>query len=562
MIAACCSLSLWAAAGSLTTPSQLIAQSAATTGAEAPVDVYIPVDNWVYGALDRLRGLGYMDTGFFGLRPWTRRSIAKMVADAGSAEGIVDDPQASEILAALTKEFPAPNAHASPGIRYESVYLRTQGIVGTPLRDSYHLGQSFFGDYGRPYQEGFNLLQGASASAQAGRFSLYFRGEYQHAPSATGYSSALATSLALSDNVPLTLDPVQATVPEGPIAATNVFRIVEANLSYRLLNHQISFGKSDHWLGPDRTASMIYSNNAENEYAFQIDRVEPFQVPFLSRLTGPFRYLFMVGSLKGHTYPNDPWMHTEKISFKPTENVEIGFSRSVIWGGQGHVPINVHSFLRSFFSFQNVPVAEKNSREDPGARFSEFDFTWRLPWLHHWATLYCDSLVHDDVSPVDAPRHAGVRPGVYLAMLPWVPRLDLRVEGANMDPPTVRSMSGSYLYAEGVQRQGYTNKGFLMGDVAGREGKDGEVWLDYHLTPRETIDLNYRHAKVAKDFVASGVTQNSFNVGIQKRIYEETDLSARFQQEWWKAPVYLPGKQSDTSITVQITWTPHEHLAP
>ena len=39
----------------------------------------------------------------------------------------------------------------------------------------------------------------------------------------------------------------------------------------------------------------------ENIYSFRINRVEPLYVPLLSRLTGPFRYDFLVGSLRGHT---------------------------------------------------------------------------------------------------------------------------------------------------------------------------------------------------------------------------------------------------------------------
>src|ERR1017187_8666189 len=39
-----------------------------------PLDTYVPVDSWVYPALDRLHGLGYLDTAFLGIRPWTRRS--------------------------------------------------------------------------------------------------------------------------------------------------------------------------------------------------------------------------------------------------------------------------------------------------------------------------------------------------------------------------------------------------------------------------------------------------------------------------------------------------------
>src|SRR5580698_3071801 len=33
---------------------------------------YIPLDSWMYTSLTRLYSLGYLDTAFLGLRPWTR----------------------------------------------------------------------------------------------------------------------------------------------------------------------------------------------------------------------------------------------------------------------------------------------------------------------------------------------------------------------------------------------------------------------------------------------------------------------------------------------------------
>jgi hypothetical protein len=252
----------------------------------------------------------------------------------------------------------------------------------------------------------------------------------------------------------------------------------------------------------------------------------------------------------------------EKISFKPTANVEIGFDRATIWGGKGHVPITIHSFLKSFFSFQNVSPAEKNSRDDPGARFGTFDFSWRLPFLSHWMTLYSDSLVHDDVSPIDAPRHAGVRPGLYLSRIPDIPRLDLRFEGVDTDPDTGRSTGGGYLYAENVQVQGYTNKGFIMGDAVGREGKGGQAWLTYHLSPREMVQASFRHSKVADDFVPFGTTQNSFDVHVVKRLRDYLEFSAELQREWWKAPVYRTGLQGDTVATFQLTLFPGGRVVP
>jgi hypothetical protein len=534
--------------------------------------VYVPVDSWMYPALDRLHALGYVDTAFLGMRPWTRLSIAHMLER--SAERIESDSgneEAQEIYSALMREVQPdldradvdrasspPRVHAHVHAELESVYSVFRGITGTPLRDSFHLGQSIVDDYGRPYEGGFNNYSGFSAHAEAGRLSLYFRGEIQHAPSAAGYSPALAAYLADTvDLVPLAQDPIQDTIPEGPIASADDARVMEANLSYHLLGHEVSIGKSDHWLGPDQGASMLWSNNAEDIYDFEIDRVEPLRVPLLSKLIGPVRYDFFVGSLKGHTYPNDPWVHMEKISFKPTRNLEFGFDRLTIWGGKGHEPITLHTFLHSFFSFQNVTPAVKYSPEDPGARFGTFDFSYRLPFLRRWVTLYTDSLVHDDVSPISAPRRSGVHPGLYLARFPGLERLDLRVEGASTDTPSASIQSGQFLYWEDVQRQGPTNNGFLVGDWVGRQGKGGQAWLTYHLSAQEEVQIEYRNAKAAPAFIPGGTTQNDFALEVRKRVREDLELHARVQYEDWKAPIYRTGAQSDTSAAFAITWFPH-----
>jgi len=249
----------------------------------------------------------------------------------------------------------------------------------------------------------------------------------------------------------------------------------------------------------------------------------------------------------------------EKISFKPTRDLEFGFDRMTIWGGAGHAPITVYTFLHSFFSFQNVG-SEKLGRDDPGYRLGTFDFTWRLPYLSHWITLYTDSVVHDDVSPVSAPRRAGYRPGIYLARFPGLDHLDLRIEGANTEPTSHGNPDrtpinqGQFIYWESIQRQGPTNKGFLVGDWVGRQGKGGQAWLTYHLSPQEEVQFQYRNAKAASAFIPGGTTQNDFAVQVVKRVQKDFELRGWVQYERWKAPIYKPGIQSDTTATFQLTW--------
>jgi hypothetical protein len=520
---------------------------------------YIPMDNWVYPALSRLQGMGYLDTAFLGIRPWTRLSVLHMLQHtADKIDADTNNDEARDIYLSVLHEVAPGLENRGPRTaraELESAYTQLRGITGTPLRDSFHLGATITNDYGRPYQEGFNNYTGFSADSELGRFALYFRGEYQHAPSATGYSPALFAYLSKLDfNIPIATNPNQATIPLGPIDSVNTFSVREAYLSYNILNHSISFGKSDHWWAPNQGGSFAWSTNAENIYAFQIDRTEPLRIPLLSRLTGPFRYDFFVGSLKGHTAPNSPWVHAEKISFKPTENLEFGFERTVIWGGKDHVPITIHSFLRSFFSVQNVSGAEKQSRDDPGARFGTFDFSYRLPFMRKWLTLYTDSLAHDDVNPISAPRRSAYIPGLYLSHFPGLDKLDLRVEGGTTD--TVSTGGPNFLYNESVQKQGYTNKGFIMGSWLGRQSTGGQAWLTWHLSPQEQIQFNYRTAKGSRELVTGGTTQNLYTFDVIKRFHKDIEVNGWVQHERWVAPIYKPGVQNDTTIAAQITWFP------
>ena len=535
---------------------------------------YIPVDSWVYPALLRLYSMGYVDTMYLSMRPYTRRSALHMLQ--ASEDGILsgDDAQAQDILAALLNELTDEGItdKSRRGTVYgvQSVYTRVTGIAGPILQDSFHLGQTFYDDYGRPNEPGFNDITGFSTLNERGPFSLYVRGELQHAPSGTGYSQALSAQLSAIDGIVPFAAPnaPQATIPTGPIAGEDPFRLVEATLSVHVLGHEISGGKSDAWLGPGMGGAMTWSNNAENIYSFRINRVEPLYIKYLSRLLGPVRYDFFYGSLKGHTAPNDDYVHSEMFSFRPTVNFEFGFQRTVVFGGKGHEPVTLHTFLKGFFDTNDTNVGEKFSRDDPGARFSAFSFSYRLPFVRDWLTLYTDSETHDDLTPLSAPRRAAYRPGIYMSHFPGAKRLDLRVEGVSTDCSTLACQGGSNEYVETVQKQAYTNKGYILGDWIGREAIGGQAWMTWHLSGNEWVQVEYLTKKTPKDFIPGtynatansygpgGTTQNQFKVDVVKRIGPDVEVNAWLQVERWKAPVYLPGPQSDTAVAVRLTWFP------
>ena len=527
---------------------------------------YIPLDSWVYPALERLYGMGYIDTMYLSLRPYTRRSVMHMLRESGDDIMQGENDQAQDILAHLLAELDAekPANLTNRGLVYgvQQSYDRAMYINGQTLRDSYHVGQTIQNDYGRPYGPGFNNIVGGSYLAELGRFSFYTRAEYQHAPNGgIAYPTALTNTLVgYDDQMPP--DPPgrrNDTIPQGVVPAANPFRIVEAAFSVHLAGHEISFGKQDAWLGPSHGSSFSWTNNAENIYSFRINRVEPLKIPLLSRLLGPIRYDFFYGSLKGHTHPNSPYVHSEQFSFSPTSNFQFQFQRTIIFGGKGHEPVTLHTFLKGFLDFNDTSQTEKYSRDDPGARFTTFNTSYRLPFVRKYATFYVDSMVHDDVTPVSAPRRADIRTGLYISQIPGLRKLDLRAEGVLTDPRVSRSFGGQFAYFETIQTQGYTNKGYIMGDAIGREAKGGQAWITYHLSGNEYVELEYLHKKTAKDFVPDGTTQNQFKLTAVKRFRRDYELNAWFQFEGWKVPDYVPGKQNDNILAVQFSYYPKLH---
>ena len=100
-----------------------------------------------------------------------------------------------------------------------------------------------------------------------------------------------------------------------------------------------------------------------------------------------------------------------------------------------------------------------------------------------------------------------------------------------------------------------------MGSWIGREAKGGQFWATYHLTAATTIETSYRRAKLAKDFIAGGGTQDDVRVEAEFPIRPDLTASAAFQVEHWKIPVLAGTPQTNVSTSVELVWSPEKSPA-
>ena len=519
---------------------------------------YVAVDSWVYPLFDRLSAMGYLHTGYAGLRPWTRLECARLLEEARErlADSGLDD-EGRGLYQALAVEFQdesrSLDGAANLGLSVDSVYSRFTQISGQQLRDGYHFGQTIINDNGRPYAEGFNAITGVSGHAVAGPLSFDFRGEYQHAPSLESDSPSVLAAIATQDGTP--------TLANG-VPVTNRFRLLNSTVGITYRGVQFSFGKQSLWLGPGAGGPFLFSNNAEAVPMLRIEQSSPIHIPGLSRLLGPMRSEFFLGQLSGHRWvlSNDtffgpdiaaqPYIHGEKISFKPTANLEFGMGITSLFGGPD-LPFTWGNFLRSLYV-----NAAPGSPADPGDRRSTFEFTYRVPHLRNWLTIYADSLVDDEFSPLGSTRPS-MRMGMYFPRLPKLPKLDLRLEGVYTDVPGQQPTG--FIYFNARYRGGYTNNGSLLGSWIGREGRGGQAWSTYWFSPRSQLQLSYRHAENDREFIGGG-RLNDLGIKSEFTLNSGVSVSGSLQYERWNFPVLSQRGQSNLAASFQCTFYPHWKL--
>lgn len=534
---------------------------------------YVPLDSWIYPALERLAALGYVKTAVLGLRPWTRSECARLLNEAelqpdnNAPSDVPSDIQQlfDSLLREFGNEFQLLSGEQNLHAQVESVYIRATGVAGKPLTDNEHFGQTILNDYGRPYREGFNSVAGVSSWAAWGPFVVYARGEYQSAPSAPAPSASVLAFIASTDNLP-------PNAPQIPIAAVNRFQPLDSYVGMNLGNWQLTFGKQSLWWGPEDAGTMLLTNNAEPlNRMFRVNRISPLRLPWVLGYLGDIRMEFFLGQLSGQEFINNtqvtgtnsptigqygrslspqPYLSGGKISFKFTPNFEIGMSKTTIYGGPGN-PLTPTTFIKSAFSFQGKASPIGDGR-------TALDFSYRIPKLRNWLSFYGDAFQEDEISPLNRPYKAAFQAGIYSARIFNIPKLDLRLEGGTTSPINFPSCDGCY-YSNGQYVSGYTNQGDLIGTWLGRGAQGEAVRSNYWLAPQMKIGIELRHRKIDQQYLRQGGTQNDAALNADFLLKSGIRLSGSVQFESWGIPLLATSRQSNVAASFGLGYWPQGH---
>jgi hypothetical protein len=525
---------------------------------------YVPLDSWVYPPLERLAALGYIQSQSLSIRPWTRLECARLLAEASETAGSTDaPPEVQKLYTSLSTEFgfesELMNGERNLNAQLESAYSRFLGISGQPLTDNFHFGQTLLNDYGRPYQEGFNAVDGASGYATAGPLLLYVRGEYQYSPSAPAPTQAELNFFNRQENWP--------TAPALPVASISGFKVLDSYLGLNLGNWQFSFGRNSLWWGPSEGGNLILTNNtAPLNNMFTVDRVSPFRFPWIFRYLGDVRFQGFIGHLTGLQFQTtigtsaptvlfygqygknlhpQPYLSGGKISFKLTPNFEFGMSKTTVYGGPGN-PFTVTTFWDSTFGTHYHGDVLGDGR-------TTADLSYRIPGLRNWLTFYAETFSEDEPSPIPYMRRNASQGGLYLARIPGIAKLDLRLEGGYTNPI---AFCGTCIYYNLQYNSGYNNDGRLIGTWIGRSAQGEQIRSNYWLSPRRKISLELRHRILDPGYVPQGGSQNDVAVNADIFAGQGFRFTGNVQYERWRIPLLATSRQSNIAVSFQFGFWP------
>jgi hypothetical protein len=410
----------------------------------ALVSTNVPLDHWSYDAVEKLANYDLIDGAMLTTKPITRIEMARHIAQAMYRLKQEDNPPSVllAIMERLKKEFEgeliligvldgwygdsAIKPLEDPYVRY--LYAKRRPELENMRGDIFH--------WGSDYRAGF-----ASRGTLFDRAAFYLHPEYANPGD--------------EDDGDIDLIEGYGKVMAGPF--------------------EIEVGKDSLWWGPGHHGSILMSNNAAPFTMVKITNPQPVQLPWVFRRVGPFRAEWFLADLGDNSTVPDTKLTGIRLNVRPSHLLELGFSRVIMFGGQGAPSVDAFDYAKMFFALSN----QEENNQLAGA-----DASLLIPLvksrLLRSVRFYGDGAGEDESGGL--PSKWSYLLGVQMNDILRTGRTDLRLEYADMH---------EVAYIHNFYTSGYTYDRRFIGHHAGTDSRDLFVQLSHYLTDDLLVDLSF-----------------------------------------------------------------------
>ncbi|MGK2906840.1 MAG: capsule assembly Wzi family protein [Desulfuromonadales bacterium] len=449
------------------------------------VSPQLPLQSWAYPALERMVALCQVKTGLAGTRPLTRLEAARLILEASlKAKLYYVPPQAKVLLVRLQSEFRDELAYltAEPGSPVE--------LPARPLRSA---------ELTYLYQDEQKSLYPGTDARQT---SLNYNNSGREYDNYNNLEFSLLGDVTLFDHLLLSWQPLITRRDHGDPRLDALSAV--AAFSYEGI--ELSAGRQSLWWGQGRHGSLILTSNARPLDMLRLSNPSPLQLPWLFKYLGPFRFDLFASRLDDDRVVPEPYFGGLRMNVKPAYWLELGASRTVMFGGDGRPSIDASDFL-TIIGGNNLSGNEDTSNSVAGV-----DVRLSFPLL--WGVELYGELVGEDEAGGLFSRNSYLA-GAYLPQIEPSGHLSLRIEYAD----TTRIGGSPVLYRHGIYKSGYIYEGQIMGHHVGSDATDLFVGLDIDCSERLSVSIGFDYEERGK------------SLAVQEK-HAQADLKAT----WWFNP--------------------------
>ncbi|MEW5756093.1 MAG: capsule assembly Wzi family protein [Pseudomonadota bacterium] len=327
-------------------------------------------------------------------------------------------------------------------------------------------------------------------------------------------------------------------------------RLDGSYLATELGNWTVSAGALDRWWGPGWDGSLILSNNARPIPGIQVQRrtSHPFSTKWLS-WAGPWQLVFNLGELEANRdVPNALFMGL-RVNFKPINHLELGFSRTALWGGEDR-PADFETFINLVLGRDNTGDNGITSANEPGNQLAGMDARWTSHLFDVPYAVY-GQLIGEDAAGYGPSKYIGLfgiesfgsgamAGSAYHTHLEYA---DTTVRFYDSNPEY------NVAYTHSTYKSGYTYRGRTIGHALGGDGRMISFGAQYLYNDTKLSNLLIRYIIPDRD---SPTAEKIVSLEASHRHpWHKHRFTFRIGGQWTK---YKPDNNSDRDGYFEIMW--------
>ncbi len=278
------------------------------------------------------------------------------------------------------------------------------------------------------------------------------------------------------------------------------FRADGSYLGYVWGDWVFSAGVIDRWWGPGWKSSMILSNNARPIPALSIQRhhSKAFNTPWLSWI-GSWTSEIFLGKLEADRAVPNALIWGARTTFKPNKNLEIGLSRTAIWGGEGRSN-SLSTFGNILLSVNENGGQGLTGADDPSNQQAGFDAKWRLTRTEVPIDAYMQ-YIGDDKLIDGIPSKAIILYGIEAGQINtnWGD-YRLFLEYANTTPSGFKGIrTNNSTYEHSIYQSGYRYRRRSLGASFDNDSEVYTLGIIASNHQDQELSLNYSYMNLNRD---------------------------------------------------------------